>query len=53
MKKFAEGRHADFVSDQDQLVSRYDEFCAMNLSLDMTRGKPCAQQLDIARELHV
>lgn len=52
MKKFAEEDLLTLSQIKDQLVSRYDEFCAMNLSLDMTRGKPCAQQLDIARELH-
>lgn len=31
--------------------ARYDELCARRLSLDMTRGKPCPQQLDLANDM--
>ena len=30
------------------LLDRYREFKSRNLSLDMTRGKPCPEQLDLA-----
>ncbi|MHC4873792.1 MAG: aminotransferase class I/II-fold pyridoxal phosphate-dependent enzyme [Planctomycetota bacterium] len=30
------------------LEKRYEEFKAENLALDMTRGKPCSEQLDLA-----
>jgi DNA-binding transcriptional MocR family regulator len=33
------------------LQRRYDELKALGLKLDMTRGKPCAAQLDLSREL--
>jgi DNA-binding transcriptional MocR family regulator len=32
----------------EQLQKRYDEIKARKLSLDMTRGKPCAEQLDLS-----
>lgn len=31
--------------------ARYEELRARGLNLDMTRGKPCAQQLDLANEM--
>ena len=31
-----------------ELKQRYDDFQARKLNLDMTRGKPCAEQLDLA-----
>jgi aspartate/methionine/tyrosine aminotransferase len=34
-----------------KLQTRYNEFKAQNLSLDMSRGKPSAQQLDLSNEL--
>jgi aspartate/methionine/tyrosine aminotransferase len=30
---------------------QYDALCARTLALDMTRGKPCREQLDLANEL--
>ena len=34
-----------------RLTKEYDEIRSLNLSLDMTRGKPCVQQLDLAKEM--
>jgi len=33
------------------LKNKYNEFKQMNLKLDMSRGKPCPEQLDLAEEL--
>jgi aspartate/methionine/tyrosine aminotransferase len=33
---------------KSQLMERYREFQSKNITLDMTRGKPCAEQLDLA-----
>ncbi len=38
-------------SEASELSRRYESFRATRLSLDMTRGKPCAEQLDLANEL--
>lgn len=35
----------------DELIERYEAFQAMKLKLDMTRGKPAAEQLDLAEGL--
>jgi len=34
-----------------ELQARYREFQSRNMTLDMTRGKPCAEQLDLAMGL--
>jgi len=36
---------------KQQLKERYREFQSQNIKLDMTRGKPCAAQLDLAMGL--
>ena len=33
---------------KDALLQRYGEFQSRRITLDMTRGKPCAEQLDLA-----
>ena len=33
---------------KSDLQNRYDEFKSRNITLDMTRGKPCSEQLDLA-----
>jgi DNA-binding transcriptional MocR family regulator len=36
---------------REQLQQQYDEFKSRNITLDMTRGKPCTEQLDLAMGL--
>jgi len=36
---------------RERLLARYKEFKSRNITLDMTRGKPCAEQLDLAMGL--
>lgn len=36
---------------RDNLQSAYDELCARDLHLDLTRGKPSAAQLDLSNDL--
>lgn len=51
MNQFAnvsfEGRQDLFTS----LMARYEAFQQQKLSLDMSRGKPCSEQLDLSNEL--
>jgi DNA-binding transcriptional MocR family regulator len=35
----------------NELIERYEKFRAQGLSLDMTRGKPCSEQLDLSNEM--
>lgn len=34
-----------------ELLDRYQEYTSRNLSLDMTRGKPCPEQLDLSTDM--
>jgi DNA-binding transcriptional MocR family regulator len=38
----------ELLAIRDQLTARYLDFQKRRLSLDMTRGKPCAEQLDLS-----
>lgn len=51
MKQLAQESRDSLLRLKKDLTSRYDQFLEMNLSLDMTRGKPCPEQLDIANGL--
>lgn len=42
---------AQLKTEIEILEKRYNEFKAQNLKLDMTRGKPCAEQLDLAMDM--
>ncbi|MCI1693058.1 aminotransferase class I/II-fold pyridoxal phosphate-dependent enzyme [Aneurinibacillus aneurinilyticus] len=34
-----------------RLKEKYDEYKSQNLNLDMSRGKPCSEQLDLSRDM--
>jgi len=36
------------LSHRKELLGQYQEFKSQNLTLDMTRGKPCTEQLDLS-----
>jgi aspartate/methionine/tyrosine aminotransferase len=38
----------DLQEKKSELLARYGEFQSHNITLDMTRGKPCSEQLDLA-----
>ncbi len=40
--------HKQIMNELTSLRERYDNFLGQKLSLDMTRGKPCKEQLNIA-----
>jgi aspartate/methionine/tyrosine aminotransferase len=42
---------ADLQKKKAELLDRYNEFKSRNITLDMTRGKPCAEQLDLAMDM--
>lgn len=35
------------MTKYDDLLNVYNKYCDLNLSIDMTRGKPCSEQLDL------
>ena len=36
---------------KDDLLDRYREFKSRGIALDITRGKPCPEQLDLSSEM--
>ncbi len=48
MKKYAEMSREELLSELAGLEEEYKKYQSMNLSLDMSRGKPCREQLDIS-----
>lgn len=51
MKPYSEMTKEELLSLKEQLVSEYEETKAKGLSLDMSRGKPAAAQLDLALDM--
>ncbi|MBP1564467.1 MAG: aminotransferase class I/II-fold pyridoxal phosphate-dependent enzyme [Oscillospiraceae bacterium] len=51
MKKLSEMNHEELVAFQKDAEKRYNDFKALNLKLDMSRGKPAPAQLDISMSL--
>ena len=51
MKNFLEMSSGQLKATLDNLNLKYNHFKNMNLSLDMSRGKPCSEQLDISNEM--
>jgi len=51
MTDFQQLSPQELQENQHQLQKRYREFQSQNISLDMTRGKPCPEQLDLAMGL--
>lgn len=48
MKKFTEMTKEELLALKAALKEKYKEYQAKNLSLNMARGKPCAEQLDLS-----
>lgn len=48
MKKFTEMTKEELLEMKAPLKEKYKEYRAKNLSLNMARGKPCAEQLDLS-----
>ncbi|MBR3524282.1 MAG: aminotransferase, partial [Lachnospiraceae bacterium] len=48
MKSYLEMTKEELAKEHELLSEEYSRFQAMNLHLDMSRGKPCKEQLDIS-----
>ena len=51
MAEFQQCNTQELQQFKAELQARYREFQSRNMTLDMTRGKPCAEQLDLAMGL--
>lgn len=51
MKAFTELNKEELLDTQNKLKKSYQEFKNQNLKLDMSRGKPCSQQLDLSMSI--
>ncbi len=45
---YSEMQKSELKAEYDSLVSEYEGYCAAGLSLDLSRGKPCTEQLDLS-----
>ena len=51
MKSYKEMSKEELKAELEGLNAEYQKYLAMNLTLDMSRGKPCKEQLDISMEM--
>ena len=51
MKQYSSLSRSELLSEYECVNSKYEELCKKGLSLDMSRGKPSADQLDLSLEM--
>ena len=51
METYQEMTKEALLAEQEALLKRFNDYCAMGLHLDMSRGKPSKEQLDISMDL--
>ena len=51
MKSYASMTKEELASEREVLLKKYNDFCAKNLKLDMSRGKPSSKQLNVSNEI--
>lgn len=51
MKKYTQMTREELVAEKEALLKRYEDYKAMGLKLDMSRGKPSKDQLDLSMDL--
>ncbi len=52
MKSYKEMSKEELLNEKAELEKRIEGYKAMNLSLNMTRGKPASNQLDLSNDLY-
>lgn len=52
MKGYREMTKEELIKECEALTKRYEDFKALNLTLDMTRGKPAPLQLDLSNDIY-
>ena len=51
MKDYLSMDEAELRAELETVRGQYQGFCGMDLRLDMSRGKPCPEQLDLSQEM--
>ena len=51
MQKYQEMTKEELLVEQAALEKQFEEIKALNLKLDMSRGKPSAEQLDLSMDM--
>ena len=51
MQKYQEMTKDELLAEKAELEKQFEEIKALNLKLDMSRGKPAAEQLDLAMDM--
>ena len=51
MQKYQEMTREELLVEKETLEKQFEEIKALNLKLDMSRGKPAAEQLDLAMDM--
>ena len=51
MKDYLSMDEAELRAELEAVRGQYQGFCGMDLRLDMSRGKPCPEQLDLSQEM--
>ncbi len=52
MKKLSDMSQEEIIAFKNEAQSRYDDFKSRGLKIDMSRGKPAAQQLELSNMLY-
>lgn len=51
MSEYASMTKEELLKEQSELLKRFEEYKAMGLNLDMSRGKPSKEQLDLSMDM--
>ncbi len=51
MKNFYNLTKKELLQEKEKLQKQYNNYLKQNLNLDMSRGKPCKQQLDLSNDM--
>ena len=52
MKGYRDMTREELLAQRQELNERYENYKALNLTLDMTRGKPSPLQLDLSNDIY-